>query len=135
MSDTTFRLVGILAVAALVLVLIVAFLWRLIRLGVEGPLHLLGSDARVVSSGDFGHPVQPVGPVELQALGAAMEQMRRRIVEDLEAVVVTRDELARKTQDLERSDSELEQFAYVASHDLQEPLRKVASFCQLLQSR
>jgi len=61
--------------------------------------------------------------------------MRVLIVRELADTERARQELDSRSRELARSNSDLEQFAYVASHDLQEPLRKVASFCQLLQRR
>ncbi len=57
---------------------------------------------------------------------------RKRAEERLEK---TTRKLAAANLDFKRSNQDLEQFAYVASHDLQEPLRAVSSYCDLLQKR
>jgi signal transduction histidine kinase len=99
------------------------------------PLARLAADARQVAGGDFGHALGTSGPQEVRDLGMDVEEMRARILAELAAAQTANTALEDRTRDLQRSNAELEQFAYVASHDLQEPLRKVASFCQLLQRR
>lgn len=55
-------------------------------------------------------------------------------IRDLTQLKRAQDELTRTVDDLKRSNRELEQFAYVASHDLQEPLRMITAYMQLIQS-
>jgi light-regulated signal transduction histidine kinase (bacteriophytochrome) len=71
----------------------------------------------------------------VRMLGTALDITdQKKAKEELENMVLERTkELLLSNQELEKSNHELEQFAYIASHDLQEPLRKIQTFADLVK--
>ena len=119
------------------------------RIGIITPLVKLAQAARAIGRGEFDVRVDVKTNDEFRALAGAFnkmaedlrgatvelttsnEQLRREITERTQA----EEALQLKAQELTRSNAELEQFASVASHDLQEPVRKIQAFSELLASK
>jgi signal transduction histidine kinase len=108
-------------------------LWRGLRRDVLTPIDALAAQTREVAEGAIDKHIIPSGPPEIADLGRDVDSMRAQIADELARVERARVVLMERGEELARSNADLEQFAYVASHDLSEPLRKVANFCQLLE--
>ena len=121
------------SLTVIMLVLVAGAIWRGLHRWVLEPIDQLAEQTRQVARGDTYKQIEATGPPELITLGRDVEAMRLQIAGQLARAEEIHEQLRQRTTELTRSNDDLQQFAYVASHDLSEPLRKVANFCQLLE--
>jgi signal transduction histidine kinase len=125
--------------------LFIALLGMLFARSLTGPLRSLVQGAEEIGRGNLDVRVGTRAKDEIGQLSRAFDQM----VMDLKRTTVSRNELSKEVAErkraearleeqaaaLARSNEDLQQFAYVASHDLQEPLRMVTGYLQLIERR
>jgi signal transduction histidine kinase len=132
--SAAFTLVFIaLGATAVLLVTTGGLLWAGLRRSVLAPIGGLVAQTRQVAAGALDKEIVQRGPAEIESLAEDVDLMRERLAAQIARIERARLRLQQRSAELARSNADLEQFAYVASHDLSEPLRKVTNFCQLLE--
>jgi signal transduction histidine kinase len=96
---------------------------------ITDPIRSLQKGAEIIGNGNLDHKVALQSKDEIGQLSRAIDEMVARI----KRVTASRDLLDKVTKELARSNAELEQFAYVASHDPKSPLRAIESLASWIR--
>ena len=125
-------------VGIIVIVLIAVFLAR----GITMPIKRLTDGTKKIASGDLEHPIKfDRRNDEIKELGESfnlmMKELKESTIENKRLflqVKKSRDELAKKANQLERANKRIEDFVYITSHDLKEPLFAIGGYTARLSN-
>jgi signal transduction histidine kinase len=128
------RRMGVAALSGAAAVLIALLLAYRLRRGLERPVSELARAARAISqTKDYRIRAQKVGDDELGDLTDTFNDMLTQIEQYQQLQQAAEDHRRRYTADLERSNRELDEFAYVASHDLRSPLQGIKNLAKWIE--
>ncbi len=102
-------------------------------ISISRPVNDLTNATKELASGHLGCRVPVQRYDELGILANNFNTMAGELAKTITMHKQAEEELIRYSQELKRSNEELQHFAYVASHDLQEPLRMISSYLQLIE--
>ncbi len=129
----TLRIVAL--VVGLVAAAVVSGVGIFFAISTSRPIRELTDATERFGAGDLDHRARVSRKDEIGSLSKSFNNMAQNLANEITGRKKAQEELKKTVTELERSNAELEQFAYVASHDLQEPLRKVSAYTQLLERR
>ncbi|MBU0485611.1 MAG: HAMP domain-containing protein [Proteobacteria bacterium] len=101
---------------------------------IAGNIQKLVVKADLIGRGETGLPLVINSRDEFGDLASSFNQMENNLHSMADERLQARENLEQYTARLKRNSEELQEFIFIASHDLQEPLRKITTFCEMIRT-